>query len=96
MILSVQAATELGGGMLEQKILEQTAQMDKYSRMVKGIKEDNKEVFREIYSVLDSQQIRQPVRQLCTNTSESKPDFYLRPAPLIFNSSMIEVHRFYN
>ena len=62
MILSVQAATELSGGVLEQKILEQTAQMDKYSRMIEGIKEDNKEVFRENYSVLDSHQIRQPVR----------------------------------
>ena len=41
MILSVQAATELGGGVLEQKILEQTAQMDKYSRMVKSMKENN-------------------------------------------------------
>ena len=50
---------------------------------------------REIYSVLDSQQIRQPVRQLCANTSEFKPDFDLRPAPLIFNSSLIEVHQFY-
>ena len=70
MILSVQAATELGGGVLEQKILEQTAQMDKYYRMVESIEENNKEVFREIYSVLDSQQIRQPVRQLCANTLE--------------------------
>ena len=93
MILSVQAATELSGGVLEQKILEQTAQMDKYSRMVESIKEDNKEVFREIYSLLDSQQIRQPVRQLCANTSEFKPDFDLRPAPLIFNSSLIEIHQ---
>ena len=38
MILSVQAATELSGGVLEQKILEQTAQMDKYSWMVESIK----------------------------------------------------------
>ena len=45
MILSVQAATELSGGVLEQKILEQTAQMDKYSWMVEGIKEDKKKVF---------------------------------------------------
>ena len=47
MILSVQAATEISGGVLEQKILEQTAQMDKYCRMIKSIKDDNKEVFRE-------------------------------------------------
>ena len=68
MILSVQAATELSGGVLEQKILEQTAQMDKYSRMVEIIKKDNKEVFKEIYYVFDSQEIRQPVRQLCANS----------------------------
>ena len=71
MILSVQAATELSGGVLEQKILEQTAQMDKYSRMVESIKEENKTVYRDIYSVLlDSQQFKQPVRQLC----EFKPE----------------------
>ena len=70
--------------------------MDKYSRMVESIKENNKEVFREIYSLLDSQQIRQPVRQLCANTSEFKPDFNLRPAPLTFNSSLIEIHKFYD
>ena len=75
MTLSVQAASELGGGVLEQKILEQSAQMCKYSQMVKILKEDNETVIREIYSVLNSQQIRQPVRQLCTNTSEFKPDF---------------------
>ena len=34
MILSVQAVTEIGDGVLEQKILEQTAQMDKYSKAV--------------------------------------------------------------
>merc|ERR1712208_76375 len=35
MILSVQAASELSIGVLEQKILEQSAQMSKYSRMGK-------------------------------------------------------------
>ena len=64
MILSVQAASELGKRVLEQKILGQTAQISKYSWMVESIKEDNKTVFREIYSVLDSQQLKQPVRQL--------------------------------
>ena len=53
MILSVQSATELSGGVLEQKILEQTAQMDKYSRMVESIEENNKEVFRDIYFLLE-------------------------------------------
>ena len=58
MMLSVQAASELSKGVLEQKILGQTAQMTKYSWMVEGVKEDNKMVFRKIYSVLDSQQLK--------------------------------------
>ena len=65
MILSVQAVTELGEG-----VLEQSAQMEKYSQMVESIKENNKEVFREIYSVLNSHEIRQPIRQLPAKTSE--------------------------
>ena len=64
--------------------------------MVESLKEDNETVIREIYSVSNSQQIRQPVRQLCTNTSEFKPDSNLRPAPLTFNSSLIEIHKFYD
>ena len=54
MILSIQAVTELGEGVLEQKILEQSAQMERYSHMVESIKGNNEEVFREIYSVLNS------------------------------------------
>ena len=49
MILSVQAVTELGEGVLEQKILEQSAQMERYSHMVESIKGNNAEVFREVY-----------------------------------------------
>ena len=89
MILSVQAVTELGEGVLERKILEQSAQMEKYSQMVKSIKENNKDVFREIYSVLDSHKIRQPIRQLPAKTSgKFKPDLEMRPDPciqLLFN-----------
>ena len=69
--------------------------MDKYSWMVESIEENNKEVFREISSLLELQ-IRQKVRQLCAKTGEFKPDFDLRPAPLIFNSSLIEIHQFYD
>ena len=54
MILSVQAVTELGEGVLEQKILEQSAQMERYSHMVESIKGNNAEVFREVYFVLNS------------------------------------------
>ena len=53
MILSVQAVTELGEGVLEQKILEQSAQMERYSYMVESVKAYNAEVFREVYFVLN-------------------------------------------
>ena len=57
MELSVLAASELGKGVLEHKILGQTAQMQKYSRMVKNTKEEKKTVYRDYYSVLlESQQ----------------------------------------
>ena len=93
MILSVQSASELGKEVLDQKILGQTVQMSQYSRMVENIKEENKTVYRDIYSVLlDSQQPKQPVRQLC----EFKPDFNLRPAPLTSNSTLMETHQFYD
>ena len=75
MILSVQAVTELGEGVLEHKILEQSAQMERYSHMVESIKGNNEEVFREIYSVLNSHETRQPIRQLPAKTSKTfKPD----------------------
>ena len=61
--------------------------------MVESIKEDNKEVFREIYSVLNSHEIRKTIRQLPAKTSEKfKPDLKMRPAPLVFNCSLIEIH----
>ena len=83
MILSVQAVTELGEGVLEQKILEQSAQMERYSHMVESIKGNNEEVFREIYSVLNSHEKRQPIRQLPAKTSEKfKPDLKMRQPPL--------------
>ena len=92
----MQAASELGKGVLEQKILGQTSLMGHYSCMVENIKEENKTVYRDIYSVLDSQQLKQPVRQLCANTSEFKHDFNLRPALLTYNSSLMETHQFYD
>ena len=46
--LSVQAVTETGEGVLEQKILEQTAQMDKYSQAVESIKINNIETFSNL------------------------------------------------
>ena len=56
MKLSVQAASELGKGVLEQKMLGQTVPMGHHSCMVKNIQEENKTVYRDIYSVLlDSQ-----------------------------------------
>ena len=96
MILSVQAVTELGEGVLEQKILEQTAQMEKYSHMVESIKENNLEVFREIYFLLDSHETKQPIRQLPAKQTSAKfkPDLELRPAPLVFNCTIVEMHRF--
>ena len=80
--------------MLKQKILEQTAQMGHYSHMVKNVKENNKTVYKDIYSVLDmSQQSKQPVSngQLC----EFKPDFNLWPVPLTSQSTCMETHQFY-
>ena len=53
MKLSIMAASELGKGVLEQKILGQTAQMDYYSGMVENVKENNETVYKDIYSVLD-------------------------------------------
>ena len=48
----------------------------------------------DIYAVLDvSQKSKQPVskRQLC----EFKPDINMRPAPLTFQSTLMETHQFY-
>ena len=70
MLKTPRRTAELGEGVLEPKILEQSAQMEKYSQMVESIEGNNKEVFREIYSVLDSHQIRQPIRQLHGKTSD--------------------------
>ena len=84
MKLSVIAASEnMGKGVLEHKILGQTAQMDYYSHMVENVKRNNETVYKDIYSVLDvSQQSKQPVSngQLC----EFKPNINLRLAPLTF------------
>ena len=60
--------------------------------MVENIKGNNEEVF---YSVLNSHKTRQPIRQLPAKTSETfKPDLEIRPAPLVFNCPIIEMHRF--
>ena len=91
MKLSVIASSK---SVLEQKIIVQTAQMTYYSNMVENVKKGNETVFKDIYSVLDvSQKTKQPVsnEQLC----EFKPDTNLRPAPLTFQSSLIETHQFY-
>ena len=72
----------------------QTAQIICYSNLVESVKKENKTVFKDIYSVLDlSQKIKQPVsnEQLC----EFKPDTNLRPAPLTFQSTLMETHHFY-
>ena len=69
MKLSVLASSEnMSKGVLEQKIMGQTAQMTYYSNMVENVKKDNEKVFMDIYSVLDvSQESKQPVSngQLC-------------------------------
>ena len=96
MNLSVQAVTETGEGVLEQKILEQTAQMDKYSQAVESITINNIETFREIYLILDSHQTQKPIRQLPAYQTSAifKPDLDLRPAPLVYNCTVLEMHQF--
>ena len=88
MKLSVIASSEnMSKGVLEQKIMGQTAQMTYYSNMVENVKKGNKTVFKDIYSVLGvSQKTKQPVsnEQLC----KFKPNTNLRPAPLTFQSSI--------
>ena len=75
MILSVQAVSELGEGVLEHKILEQSAQMERHSHMVESIKGNNAEVFREVYFVFNSHETKQPIRQLPAKTwATFKPD----------------------
>ena len=96
MKLSVIASSEnMGQGVLEQKIMGQTAQMNYYSLMVENVKKRNETVFKDIYSVLDvSQKSKQPVSngQLC----EFKPDINLRPAPLTFQpKKLYKKHRKY-
>ena len=56
--------TETSEGVLEHKILEQSAQMDKYSKAVDDIKRNNMESFREIYLISDSHKIQRPIGQL--------------------------------
>ena len=57
MKLSVIASSEnMGKGVLEQKIMGQTAQMTYYSNMVENVKKGNEKVFMGIYSVLDESQ----------------------------------------
>ena len=69
--------------------------MERYSHMVESIKGNNAEVFREVYFVLNSHETKQPIRQLPAKTSEKfKPDLEMRPAPLVFNCNIVEMHRF--
>ena len=63
--------------------------------MVESIKGKNAEVFREVYSVLNSHETKQPIRQLPTKTvAKFKPDLELRPTPLVFDCTMVEMHQF--
>ena len=92
--LSIIAGSEnMGKGVLEHKIMGQTAQMDYFSHMVENVKGNNETVYKDIYSVLDVSQLKQPVSngQLC----EFKPDFNLRPAPLTYQSTLMETHQLY-
>ena len=87
--------TETSEGVLEQKILEQSAQMDKYSKAVDDIKRNNREAFKEIYLIIDSHKIQRPIGQLPAQISAMfKPALDLRPAPLVYNCTLIEMHQF--
>ena len=56
MKLIIASSENMSQGVLEQKIIGQTAQMTYYSNMVANVKKDNKKVFMDIYSVLDVSQ----------------------------------------
>ena len=61
MKLRVLASSEnMGQGMLEQKIMGQTAKMTYYSNMVENVKKDNETVFKDIFFVLDVSQKSKP------------------------------------
>ena len=61
MKLSVIASSEnMDQGVLEQKIMGQTAQMTYYSNMVENVKKDNETVFKDIFFVLDVSQKSKP------------------------------------
>ena len=70
--------------------------MDKYSKVVEDIKINNIETFREIYLILNSHQTQKPIRQLPAYQTSAifKPNLKLRPAPLVYNCTMVEMHRF--
>jgi len=89
--LSVQAVIETGEGVLEQQILEQTAQMDKYSKAVEDIKRNNIEAFREIYFILDSHKIPKPIRQLPAYQTST----IFKPEGVIFAQACVNIDEFW-
>ena len=53
-------------------------------------------MLRKIYFLLKSHETKQPIRQLAAKQTSAifTPDLELRPAPLVFNCSIIEMHQF--
>ena len=63
------------------------------ANIVEKVKEENEIIFKDIYQVLD---VPEKAKKTVSNQLwEFKPDTYLRPAPLTFQSNLMETYHFY-
>ena len=91
--ISFIASENMSNGMFEQKIIEQNANLTYYANIVEKVKEGHKIIFKDIYHVLD---VPEKAKKTVSNQLwEFKPDTYLRPAALTFQSNLMETYHFY-
>ena len=83
----------MSNGMFEQKIIEQNANLIYYANIVENVKEGHKIIFKDIYHFLDVSE--KAKKTVSIQLWEFKPDTHLRPAPLTFQSTLMETYHFY-